>query len=280
MTIGFPYHYVDLEVEPDMKVESEPVKFNRQIRRHKFYKKLRYGLVLYVANAGPYPHDSPPNLLQLVMVFANAAKMVLFHMLLTTKSFLLYLIRWAESQSNLVKRSIMKLATYFLSITDPYFVLYATFACSAAYGLYVMADKFGKKVRWIGVLAEIFLIMACVIGLITLLLLLKILHDKGVYSWLYYFLLSLFKKQKIKPVKLPQEEPDIFLPDKPGFGVGTNSSLAKCVFYSVLTGVTYKILLDIYKKKVVGNGPNAEIIVTMIDHWDQILQQKRRSIKF
>ena len=149
---------------------------------------------------------------------------------------------------------------------SPFLVAFGAFASCALLLINHYANKFGRKLKWYDRLGII------ILSLLATLLLMVIIKGEGfktIAEWLKNVIIRIivllrylnnfidnilkYVKESLDSVPLDQSEPS------------KSNDLKAFIFFSALTALTTKYFLTLYKRKVVGDGPFSDLIISIIE---------------
>ena len=165
---------------------------------------------------------------------------------------------------DLILQSLKKFGTYVMKLLmqHPYFSLFAVFASCALLLFNHLATKFGRKLQWYDRLLIIILAL-----LATLLLSVAIKTEalKTIIEWLKKILIRIILglRSLISLLDSHTQDKDPISRSKPKSSKGED--LKVFVFFSVITAITTRCLLQLFKRKVLGDGPLATKLINILE---------------
>ena len=154
---------------------------------------------------------------------------------------------------------------------SPFLVAFGAFASCALLLINHYANKFGRKLKWYDRLGII------ILSLLATLLLMVIIKGEGfktIAEWLKNVIIRIivllrylnnfidnilkYVKESLDSVPLDSVPLDQSEPSK-------SNDLKAFIFFSALTALTTKYFLTLYKRKVVGDGPFSDLIISIIE---------------
>ena len=165
---------------------------------------------------------------------------------------------------DLILHYLKKFGTYVMKLImqHPYFSLFAVFVSGALLLLNRLATKFGRKVQWYDRLLTIILAL-----LATWLLNVVIKTEalKTILEWLKKILIRIILGLRSLTSLLDSYTQDKDRVSRSNPKSSKGEDLKVFVFFSVITAITTRFLLQLFKHKVVGDGPFTTELINILE---------------
>ena len=165
---------------------------------------------------------------------------------------------------DLIIQSLKKFGTYVIKLImqHPYFSLFAVFTSCALLLFNHLARKFGRKLQWYD---RLLIIILALIATLLLSVAIKSEAFKTILEWLKKILIRIILGLRSLTSFLDShtQDKDLVSRSKPKSSKGED--LKVFVFFSVITAITTKCLLQLFKRKVVGDGPFTTELINILE---------------
>jgi hypothetical protein len=165
---------------------------------------------------------------------------------------------------DLILQSLKKFGTFLMKrlMQHPYFSLFAVFASCALLLFNHLATKFGRKLQWYD---RLLIIVLALVATLLLSLVIQTEALKTIIEWFKKILIQIIMglRSLIRLLDSHTQDEDLVSISKPKSSKGED--LKVFVFFSVITAITTKSLLQLFKRKVVGDGPLTTELINILD---------------
>lgn len=163
-----------------------------------------------------------------------------------------------------ILQSLKKFGTFLMKLIlqHPYFSLFAVFTSCALLLFNHLATKFGRKLQWYD---RLLIIVLALLATLLLSVVIKTEALKTIIEWLKKILIQIIMGLRSLTSLLDShmQDKDLVSISKPKSSKGED--LKVFVFFSVITAITTRCLLELFKRKVVGDGPLTTEIINILE---------------
>jgi hypothetical protein len=142
----------------------------------------------------------------------------------------------------------------------PYFSMFTVFVSCALLLLDHLARKFGRKIQWYD---RLIILILSLIATWLLSVVIKAEAFKTIIKWLKSILIKIMLILRSLNSSIGSYTQDTSAIDKPKPSKAEDFKVF--VFFSVLTALTTRYLLSVFKRKVVGDGPLSDELINILE---------------
>ena len=165
---------------------------------------------------------------------------------------------------DLILQCLNKFGTYLMKfiMQHPYFSLFAVFTSCALLLFNYLARKFGRKLWWYD---RLLMTILALIATWLVNVVIKTEAIKTIIEWLKKVLIQIIMglRSLISLFDSHTQDKDPVSRSKPNSSKGED--LKVFVFFSVLTAITTSFLLQLFKRKLVGDGPFTTELINILE---------------
>ena len=145
-----------------------------------------------------------------------------------------------------------------LVMKHPYFSMFTVFTSCALLLLNHLARKFGRKLQWYD---RLIIIILSLVATWLMSVVIKAEAFKTILEWLKSILIQIILGLRSFNSSIDSHTQDITYKPKPSKA----EDFKVFVFFSVITAITTRYLLHLFKRKVVGDGPFTNELINIVE---------------